>query len=195
MNKDQLLSLGLTEDQAARVLESFKGWVPPSRFNEVNEAKKNAEQQLSERDKQLDELKKSLTNDNKELKSKLEALQAENKTAKERYEQDLNTFKINNALDLALTQNGAKNLKAARALIDLEKIKIEGDKINGIEDQIKALLKSDDSKFLFEVKTEKNQVPTGMKAPEGTGNTPSKPVSEMNYSERVAYLAAGGTLN
>ncbi len=195
MNKDQLLSLGLTEDQATRVLESFKGWVPPSRFNEVNEAKKNAEQQLGERDKQLDELKKSLASDNEELKSKLDALQAENKTAKERYEQELNTFKINNALDLALTQNGAKNLKAARALIDLEKIKIEGDKVNGIEDQIKALLKSDDSKFLFEVKTESNQVPTGMKAPEGTGNILNKPVTEMNYSERVAYIAAGGTLN
>lgn len=176
MNKEQLLNLGLTEEQAGKVLEALKGWVPSSRFNEVNEAKKNAEQQLQERDKQLADFKKSLEG-NADLNARIEALQAENKAAKEKYEQELNSFKVSNALDLALTQHGAKNLKAAKALIDVDKIKLSGDKVEGIEEQINALLKSDDSKFLFDVKENKQDAPKGMRAGEGVAPSDRKPMS------------------
>lgn len=189
--KEKLIALGFSEEQVNQVLDLFKGYVPPERFNEVNEAKKNAENTISERDKQLAELKKSV-GDNDELKKQIEALQLENKTTKEKFEADLNQMRISNAIDSALTGAGAKNIKAVKALLDLEKIKLDGEKVTGIDDQLKTLLSADDSKFLFNVKTE-NQ-PTGMKAGEG-GKIPDKPVNEMNYSERVAYLAAGNSLN
>lgn len=192
MNKEKLFELGLTEEQAKAVLEGFKGYVPPERFNEVNEAKKNAESLVSERDKQIESLKKS-TGDNEALKAQIEKLQSENKAAKEKYESDLKTLKIDNAINSALTASGAKNLKAARALLDLEKITIDGEEVKGIDDQIKALLKDEGSNFLFNVKPAANPSPKGMKPGEG-GKAPHKPVSEMNYSERVEYLAAGGTL-
>ena len=85
MNKKQLLALGLTEEQADKVLAGFEGYVPSTRFNEVNEAKKNAEALLAERDNQLVELKKNL-GENDKLKKQIETLEAENKTAKENYE-------------------------------------------------------------------------------------------------------------
>lgn len=191
MNKEKLLELGLTEEQAKAVLEGFKGYVPPERFNEVNEAKKNAEALVSERDKQIEGLKKS-TGDNEALKAEIEKLQGENKAAKEKYESDIKTLKINNAIDSALTSAGAKNLKAVRALLDMEKITLEGDEVKGVDDQIKALVKGEDSSFLFNVKDGEGK-PKGMKAADGSGKPAGeKPYSQMTYSERVAYLAAGG---
>lgn len=184
--KEKLVSLGLTEEQAIKVVEQYKGYIPPERFNEVNEAKKAAEKAIAERDKQLNELKKGV-GDNEELKKQIETLQAENKAEKERFESEMKQMKINTAIDTALTAAGAKNLKMGRALIDLEKIKIDGETITGIEDQIKTLTANDDSKFLFHTETNN---PTGMK-PVDTGNpNPTKPVSQMTYSERIAAMAA-----
>ena len=45
MTKEQLLSLGLTEEQAEKVLavstEEKKGFIPKNRFDEVNNSNKN----------------------------------------------------------------------------------------------------------------------------------------------------------
>lgn len=193
MNKEKLLELGLTEEQATKVLEGFKGYVPADRFNEVNEAKKAAEALVTERDKQIESLKKS-TGDAETFKAEIERLQGENKAAKEKYESDLKALKISNAIDSALTGAGAKNLKAARALLDMEKITVDGDNIKGIEDQVKALLKGEDSAFLFNVKPDGGATaPKGMKAAEGSGKPAgNKSYNEMTYSERIAFLQAGG---
>ena len=188
--KEKLLALGLTEEQVSQVLEQFKGYIPPERFNEINEAKKAAETAIAERDKQLNELKKGV-GDNEELKKQIETLQAENKATKEKYESDIQTMRINNAIDNALTMAGAKNIKAVRALLDLEQIKVDGEAVTGVEEQIKALTSADDSKFLFNVKPDNQQSPVGMKAGEGAKNA-DKPYSQMTYSERVAFLEAGG---
>lgn len=191
MNKEKLIALGLTDEQATKVLESFKGYIPSERFNEVNEAKKKAEALVSERDKQINDLKKA-AGSNEDLKKQIETLQAENKSAKEKYDADLKALKIDNAINSALTGAGAKNLKAARALLDLEKITLDGEEVKGISEQIKTLTADESTAFMFAVNSNGN-TPSGMKAGEG-GKPNPKPVSEMNYSERVAYLAAGGTL-
>lgn len=193
MNKEKLLSLGLTEEQATAILEAFKGYIPPERFNEVNEAKKRAEELVSEREKQIESLKKS-AGDNEALKAQIEKLQGENKAAKEKYESDLKTLRINNAIDAALTASGAKNLKAARALLNMDEITLDGENVKGIESQIKKLIADEGSSFLFNVNPAGSKVPAGMKAGEGNGKIPTKPVNEMNYSERVAFLNAGGKL-
>ena len=50
MKKEQLLELGLTEEQADKVLNLHKevlaGFIPKARFDEVNETKKELEQQI-----------------------------------------------------------------------------------------------------------------------------------------------------
>lgn len=190
MNKEKLIALGLSEEQATAVLEGFKGYVPAERFNEVNEAKKSAEAMIAERDKQLTELKKGM-GDNEALKAQIDKLQEANKAAKEKFDADLKALKINNAIDTALVGSKAKNLKAARAMLDLEKISLDGDNVKGLDEQIKSLMSADDTKFLFDVGDAK--LPTGTKAGERNTDTP-KPVNEMNYSELANYLEAGGKL-
>lgn len=184
MNKEQLIALGLSEEQATKVLDGFKGFVPPSRFNEVNEAKKSAEATIAERDKQLAELKKNV-GDNEELKKQIETLQAENKTAKEKYESDIKAIKLNNAIDGGLLTAGAKNIKAVKALLDMAKIKFDGEKLEGFEDQLKALREGEDSKFLFKEAETKVTSPVGMK-PTGSNVDPSKGnPSGFNLSDAI----------
>ena len=60
MTKEELKALGLTDEQIGKVDEAYKGFIPKSRFDEVNEAKKKAEETIKERDKQLEALKKSI---------------------------------------------------------------------------------------------------------------------------------------
>ena len=60
MKKEDLLTMGLTEDQAKKVMDSLDGdFVTKARFNEVNEELKSVKKSVSDRDKQLEDLKKS----------------------------------------------------------------------------------------------------------------------------------------
>lgn len=149
MKKEILIAMGLTEEQADKVLEGFKGYVPKIRFDEVNETKKTAEAQLAERDKQLEALKKQ-SGDAEALKAEIEKLQGENKAAATKYAADLKAMQINNAVEREFVAAGAKNIKAVKALLnDLDKAELDGDTVKGLADQIKKLQEDEGSKFLF----------------------------------------------
>lgn len=187
MTKDELKALGLTDEQAEKVIEGYKAYVPKSRFDEVNEAKKKAESTVAERDKQLDELKKT-SGDAEALKAQIEKLQGENKAAAAKYAADLKALQVNSAVERALTAAGAKNNKAVKALLnDLDKAELDGEEVKGLAEQIKKLKEGDDTKFLFnDSKPDVKGTPPGQKK-DGTPST--KKPEEMTYSELAAYMA------
>lgn len=148
MTKEELIALGLTEEQAGKVLDGYKGYVPKSRFDEVNNAKKAAEDTIRERDKQLEDLKKN-SGDAEALKAEIAKLQGENKAAAEKHAADLKALEINNAVEKALTAAGAKNLKAVKALLNLEGAEMDGETVKGLADQIKQLKAEAETGFLF----------------------------------------------
>lgn len=166
MKKEDLIKLGLTEEQAEKVVEIFaeelKGFIPKFRFDEVNEAKKKLEEELKNRDKQLEELKKI---DVEGLKAQIEKLQKENQDAKKQYEAELSQVRLNNAIEMALVAAKAKNIKAVKALLDLSKIKLDGENLIGFKEQVDVLKQADDSKFLFE-ETQSNPQFKGLKPAE-----------------------------
>lgn len=175
MNKEDLLKLGLTEEQAEKVLsvnaEQLKGFIPKVRFDEVNNAKKQAEKDLSERDKQLETLKNS-TGDVEALKQTIETLQNENKAAMDKYNAELAEIKLAGAVDTALLGADALNVKAVKALLDMSKIKMDGDVLLGINEQIESLKKAEDSKMLFKaVEVGKQKGPNFAGVKPGEGNT------------------------
>lgn len=149
MTKEQLMALGLSEEQATKIIEGFGTMIPKSRFDEVNDAKKQLEKDVADRDEQLEELKKSASA-NDDLKAEIEKLQGENTAAKEKYEAEVKQLKLSSAVERALTGAKAKNIKAVKALLDLENAELEGEDVKGLADQIKALQEGEDSKFLFE---------------------------------------------
>lgn len=175
MNKEDLLKLGLTEEQAEKVLsantEQLKGFIPKARFDEVNNAKKQAEKDLSDRDKQLETLKNS-TGDVETLKQTIETLQNENKAAMDKYNAELAEIKLAGAVDTALLGADALNVKAVKALLDMSKIKMDGDVLLGINEQIESLKKAEDSKMLFKaVEVGKQKGPNFAGVKPGEGNT------------------------
>ena len=192
MNKEDLLKLGLTEEQAEKVLsantEQLKGFIPKARFDEVNNAKKQAEKDLSDRDKQLETLKNS-TGDVETLKNTIKQLQDENKASKEQYEAKISKIKLDNAIDNALENAKAKNSRAVRALLDMEKIKFENDNLSGLDEQLKALKEAEDSKFLFEeIKEPAKPSFSGVEPGASTGETNPGSGAPETYSQMMARL-------
>ena len=148
MKKEDLMKMeGMTDDLATKIAElsaeELKGFIPKTRFDEVNEAKKNAEALVKERDKQLEDVKKS-TGDNEELKKQIEQLQEDNKRVVKEKEAEIKQLQINNAVQTALKDAGAKNVTATIALLkDLDKAELAEDgTIKGLAEQIQELQNS-----------------------------------------------------
>lgn len=191
MKKEDLIAMGLTEDQAKKVMDSLDGnFVTKARFNEVNEENKTLKQSVADRDKQLEDLKKS-SGDNAELKKQIETLQQQNADQKKAHDAEMAQLKLDNAIDAALTAAGAKNIKAVRAMIDTSKMKLgEDGTVEGLSDAIKAVQKSDS--YMFNTVQQKQQTFKGFQ-PGASGEVkPGTEVdtSKMTYSELAAYIAA-----
>lgn len=119
MKKEELVELGLTEEQATKVVEKYGEMIPKARFDEINERMKTAEATVKDRDKQIETLKKSAT-DNADLQKQITDLQAQNKADADKYAADIKERSRNNSVALALTGKKARNITAAKALVNLE---------------------------------------------------------------------------
>lgn len=156
MTKEKLLEWGLTEEQAAKVMEGLNGsFVTKARFNEVNTELTAAKNTIKERDTQLETLKKA-SGDTKALQDQITQLQTDNANQKKAHEAELKALKIGNAVDMALTGAKAKNNTAVKALMAdfLAKAELADDgTVKGLSDEIKKLVEGKDTAFLFEKST------------------------------------------
>lgn len=166
--KKLLEGKGLLDEQVKAIVDgvesNYKGYVPKHRFDEVNEAKGQLEQDLKDRDTQLADLKKNV-GDNAELKKQIEDLQSENKTKDEEYQTKMKELSLNAALKLSLA-NDVHDSDLVLSLIDKEKIELadDGSIKGGLDDQVKSLRES--KTFLFVEKQ-------GDKPPAFKGFTPT----------------------
>ena len=151
MTKEQLMAMGLTEEQAEKVIEGLDGnFVTKTRFNEVNTELKQSKDTLKERDSQLETLKKS-TGDVKALNKKITELQEENKTKDEAHQAEIKQMKFDTSLNAALSAAKARNPETVKPLLKafLDKAELDGESIKGLDAEIKKLTEADDTKFLF----------------------------------------------
>ena len=123
-------------------------FIPKSRLDEKIAEVAKAKEQLADRDKQLSDIGEKAKG-NEELTKQLAEIKALNESEKLEYENKLSQAKRNYAIDSALKGAGAKNTKALMALLDQEQIKIEEDKVVGIEEQLTKLKESDS--YLFNI--------------------------------------------
>lgn len=122
-------------------------YIPKAKFDEkLNEAKEY-KKQLEERDKQLQELGEKAKG-NEELTAQIEELKKQNETTKQEYEQKLQQQAFDHVLENSLAGVKVKNVKAVKALLDFDTIKLDGDKLKGLDEQISKLKESDS--YLFE---------------------------------------------
>lgn len=184
-----LKSQGYTDEQIAKIVAGMtenkiyttKEENIDERYSKLKEQKAELDTQIADRDKQLEDLSKKAKG-NEELETQIKELQELNRDTLEEYENKLKEQDFNYKLDVALRTSKVKNVKAVQALLDKSTIKLDGDNLTGLEDQIKALKESDS--YLFE---ETTPVTTG-----GSGNFGNKgqpkvtgdlDLSKMNYKE------------
>jgi len=202
MKRSELEALGLNKEQVDEVIKINGA--------DIENAKKTAEAetqnvqkevdslkgQVKERDKQLENLK-ATAGDNEALTKQIADLQAENATAKEAHESEMTRLKVDFAVEKALAGANAKNVKAVKALLDLEDAKLDKEgNVKGLQEQIDKLTAADDTKFLFEVPEQNQgqgqQTFKGFQPGTPAENKPGAGVdtSKMNYDELCAYLEA-----
>lgn len=162
LNKEQLIASGLTEEQADKVVAGIGTMIPKTRFDEVNDAKKQLETDLAARDTQLEELKKV---DAEGLQAEIAKLQGENATAKEKYDNDLKETHLANAIKLAL-HGKAQDADIVAGQIDKSKVELNEDGTikGGLDEQLSTLRESKPFLFVPEKKeqTFKGWIPAGV---------------------------------
>lgn len=147
MKRDFLKELGLEDDVINKVMTEHGKTI-----NEYKEKTEKADelegqisqykQQLKERDTQLSELAKKAKG-NEELTAKITELQEANDSQKEEYEKQLVEQKKQAKIELALKDAKAKNIKPAKAMLNLDAISLDGDNLIGLDEQLTALKNSD----------------------------------------------------
>ena len=165
MKKEELIAKGLTEEQAKAVIEVYteemKGYIPKSRFDEVNTAKAELEKQVADRDKQLKTLKEE-AKDSEALQNKITELEEANKQTKKDYEARIRDMKLTSAIKDQLTDCKYPDLVADK--FDRSKLILAEDgSVSGLAEQLKTVKET--YKELF-------TPPVSGKTPPNNGKTP-----------------------
>ncbi|MEK4030803.1 phage scaffolding protein [Pseudobacillus sp. FSL P4-0506] len=179
MNREFLKGLGL-EEEAINSIMAEHGKTVNTTKEELQTAQtevKSLKDQLKDRDTQLEELSGKATG-NDELKAQIEALKQANQAKAAEYEQKLQKQTYDYALDRALMSAKARNPLAVKALLDTDAIKLDGDKLLGLDDQLNKLRESDG--YLFEGEAE---------PPKPSGYTPGSGQRGNNPKPKDAYEA------
>lgn len=170
-----LIGESYTEEIDKKVASEIgKQFVSKVDFNKLNDTKKSLETQLTDRDTQLEELKKI---DADGLQAKITQLQQENETAKADHQKQLENLQFGYALDSALSASKAKNIKAVKALLDMDGLKLNDGKVIGLDDQITKI--KAENEYLFE---------GDKKIPQFSASTPGVPDDSMSAIRAAAGL-------
>ena len=112
---------------------------------------------------------------NEELTAQIEELKQQNEATKTEYEEKLQKQSFDHVLEKSLTGAKVKNVKAVRALLDMEMIKLDGDTLKGLDEQVTKLKETD--AYLFESEDDKTKPPKIVTPgnPDGGDNTGDDP--------------------
>ena len=152
MKKEEFVALGISEELAKKAAdasaEELKGFVPKTRFDEVNEEKKNLQTAKKKAEDDLEELKKT-AGDNEALTKQISALQEAAKQKDTEYASQIKAMKMANAIRLGITD--AQDADLVAGLVDQSKLILGDDgKLTGLEEQLKTIRES--KPFLFKAK-------------------------------------------
>lgn len=157
MNFLQFLNtLSIDENTKQQIINNYNqemgNYIPRDRFNEVNNQLKKQTEELTNRDQQLETLRKS-SETTESLKKTIQELEETNKRNKEESDKRLLAERKNNALRMELIQS-AKDVDIVISQLNQEKIEVnsEGKIIGGLKEQLENLKAT--KSFLFNDETD-----------------------------------------
>jgi len=161
MDLKELLGEELFEQVQAKAQESDVklmvndgSYIPRERLNAKSEEIDNLKSQLDQRDKQIGDLKKS-GDASEELKSKISELEEQNKQTQQELETKLHQQRLDAEVEKELLKNNARNPKAVKALLELDKVDVGDEGVKGLSEQLEKLRESEPYLFEGESKTPK----------------------------------------
>lgn len=143
--------------------------VPKEQYNTLAETKKKLEEDIAERDKQLEGLKEI---DAEGLQAEIDRLQQENQTAKEKYENELKELQLSNAIKLAINGKVHDEDIVSQLIKKDELVLSEDGKVVGLDEQINSLKESKGFLFIEEKQDEQEEQPGFQKIGNEQPNNP-----------------------
>lgn len=162
MNRDFLKELGLSDEQVDKVMKEYGKSIndikdKADKVDQLESQIEDYKKQLEERDNQLNELSEKAKG-NEELTAQIEELKQQNEQTKTEYEEKLKEQAFNHKLESTLVSAKVKNVKAVKALLDLDSIKLDGDKLLGLDEQLNNLRENESYLFEQEEKPKQPQI-------------------------------------
>lgn len=183
MQREFLKGLGLDDEAIEKVMAEHGKDVTAAKqqMSDVEAERDGLKTQLQERDKDIEDLKKN-SGTSEELKQQITELQQKNKELETTYQSELAETKKNSAIELALAGAKAKNPKAVKALLDIDKLELTDEGIKGLDEQLQTLQESDSYLFGEETKASNPDPQWGM-AGNKTQTPQAKSLAEYSYQE------------
>ncbi len=150
MKKEEFVALGISEELAAKAeaasLKELEGYATKEQLDTANAENKSLKQLVADRDRQLEELRKS-SGDSADLKKQIEELQKANKEDAKKHADEMKELRLTNAIKLAVAGK-VHDEDMVAALFDRSKLVLSEDgKVAGLEEQLKSIREA--KGFLF----------------------------------------------
>lgn len=197
MNTEQLKQLGLDDEQVKQV---FK--LHGDDLNATKQQLATAEQERDNLKSQVEDVTTQLTEAQKnaekgsELETQLSDLQTQLADAKTNAEQQLESTKLDYEVSMALSNAGVKGdtaVKAVKALLDNDTIKLSDGKVQGLDEQLDNLKTDDSVKALFGETLSDPQPPKPNISVGGNPNPNGKPsTGGESIADKIAANMAKG---
>lgn len=180
MKTEELKEIGLNDEQIAAVFK-LRG----KEVEDYNQLKNNFETLKTENEN----YKSQVASANEQIEAfkdmDIESIKASAEEYKNKYEQaqikakeDMDNITLNNAIDLELVNAGSRNLKAAKALLDIDSLKDSKNLNDDLKAQIEGLKESDS--YLFKGQEKPKQRSMGK-----SGSLGEKELKDMTYEEML----------
>ncbi|MFA6930303.1 MAG: phage scaffolding protein [Lentisphaeria bacterium] len=145
MKTEELKALGLNDEQISAIMKQNGQDVEniKTKYADYEDVKK----QLGEAGKTIEGLKAS-AGDADKIKKDADDWKAKAEQADKDAKEKIAALQFDYALNRELEKSKVRSTKAARAFLDMQTLKMDGEKITGLEDQLKALKESES--YLFE---------------------------------------------
>lgn len=183
MKTDFLKGLGITEQATIDAIMAENG-------RDINNAKgdlethknkvKELETSISEKDKEIQKLQTE-ANKVEGLQKSLDDLKSAKEKSDTDHQAEVIGLKKTYGIENGLRDAKAKSIKAVMPFIDLEKVTMGENGIEGLAEQITALKEGESTSFLFEME---NPKPSGLNPP----STP--PASKATPTENLTFMQA-----